>query len=155
MTYVQVKHKYQVTIPATLRKRLNLREGDMLEVQEQNGLLVLIPQAMMQRKPTKLTSPLLAMVGANKGSGLYTSAQDADHFIYALEAHPEFVGQVVALFERIAETDSSSVTSELTLAECLVKPFEKQDAQSQQQYEQHISPSEALQITPIMINELQ
>ncbi|WP_139282222.1 AbrB/MazE/SpoVT family DNA-binding domain-containing protein [Thiothrix caldifontis] len=39
MTYVQVKRKYQVTIPAALRKRLNLHEGDMLEVREQEGVI--------------------------------------------------------------------------------------------------------------------
>ncbi len=74
---------------------------------------------------------------------------DANAFIYALEAHPEFVGQVTALFEVIAATGSTSVTSELTLAECLVKPFEKQDVGSQMQYEQHISPSEALLVIPV------
>lgn len=74
---------------------------------------------------------------------------DANVFIYALEAHPEFIGQVTALFEVIAATGSTSVTSELTLAECLVKPFQKQDVGAQMQYEQHISPSEALLVIPV------
>ncbi|WP_038139976.1 AbrB/MazE/SpoVT family DNA-binding domain-containing protein [Thiothrix lacustris] len=84
MTYVQVKHKYQVTIPAALRKRLNLHEGDMLEVREQDGLLVLVPQTVSQRPAVQPRSPLLAMIGANKGSNLYQSAQDADNFIRKL-----------------------------------------------------------------------
>jgi AbrB family looped-hinge helix DNA binding protein len=84
VTYVQVKHKYQVTIPAALRKRLNLHEGDMLEVREQDGVLVLVPQAVSQRPAVQPRSPLLAMIGANKGSNLYKSAQDADNFIRKL-----------------------------------------------------------------------
>lgn len=84
MTYVQVKQKYQVTIPAAIRKRLNLHEGDMLEVREQDGLLVLVPQTVNQRPAGQPLSPLLAMIGANKGSNLYQSAQDADNFVRTL-----------------------------------------------------------------------
>lgn len=81
MPYVQVKQKYQVTIPAAVRKNMNLKEGDMLEVREQDGLLVLIPQALMERRAAKPANPLTAMIGANKGSGLYKSAQEIDEYI--------------------------------------------------------------------------
>lgn len=74
---------------------------------------------------------------------------DANVFIYAIEANPTFVEQVTALFEHIAGTESSAITSELTLAECLVKPFTDQDEQSQLQYESHIRSSELLQVMPV------
>jgi AbrB family looped-hinge helix DNA binding protein len=35
MPYVRIKQKYQVTIPASIRKNLNLHEGDTLEVKEE------------------------------------------------------------------------------------------------------------------------
>jgi predicted nucleic acid-binding protein len=47
---------------------------------------------------------------------------DANVFIYALEAHPEFVGQVTALFEVIAATGSTSVTSEFAQTACPAHP---------------------------------
>jgi len=38
MPYVQVKQKYQVTIPATLRNQLDIHEGDTLEASIDNGV---------------------------------------------------------------------------------------------------------------------
>lgn len=40
---VRVKHKGQVTIPSELRSRLGIDEGDVLEVQEREGAIVLRP----------------------------------------------------------------------------------------------------------------
>lgn len=49
MSYVQVKQKHQVTIPAPLRKELNLQEGDMLEAKTFQGMLVLIPKLVVSK----------------------------------------------------------------------------------------------------------
>jgi AbrB family looped-hinge helix DNA binding protein len=84
MPYVRVKQKYQVTIPVTMRNKLNLHEGDTLEIKESNGNLVLVPQIVTTRIkniPTENKSPLLSMIGANSGSGLYKSAKDIDDYI--------------------------------------------------------------------------
>jgi len=42
-SHVRVKHKGQVTIPSDLRSRLGIAEGDILEVQEREGEIVLKP----------------------------------------------------------------------------------------------------------------
>ena len=43
MPLIKVKHNYQITIPNSLRKNLNIAVGDYLEAERQNGDLVLKP----------------------------------------------------------------------------------------------------------------
>jgi AbrB family looped-hinge helix DNA binding protein len=43
LSRVRVKHKGQVTIPAELRARLGISEGDVLEAGERDGTIVLTP----------------------------------------------------------------------------------------------------------------
>jgi len=43
MPLIKVKHNYQITIPNSLRKKLNIAVGDYLEAEKQNGDLVLKP----------------------------------------------------------------------------------------------------------------
>lgn len=83
MPYVQVKQKYQITIPASIRKKMKLHEGDTLEVKEEKGILIFTPQDVIKlsRDSVQKESPLLAMVGSNKGSGLYSSADEVDEYI--------------------------------------------------------------------------
>jgi len=49
MPLIKVKHNYQITIPNSLRKNLNIAVGDYLEAEKQNGDLIL--------KPVKLVHP--------------------------------------------------------------------------------------------------
>lgn len=86
MTYVQIKQKYQVTIPAAIRKKLELHEGDTLEAIERNGLIVLIPQNLANRLCEKKKPSLLSLAGKNEGSGLYNSVADIDACIADLRA---------------------------------------------------------------------
>jgi len=55
-----------------------------------------------------------------KGERIYL---DTNIFIYALEAYPEFVSALTSLFVAIDEGKLRAVTSELTLAEVLIKPM--------------------------------
>jgi predicted nucleic acid-binding protein len=80
------------------------------------------------------------------GSEIYF---DTNIFIYALEDSKEYREQITALFSRIQQTGSLVVTSELTLAECLVKPFEKEDELSSQHYESYIKTSEFLEVKAV------
>jgi len=74
---------------------------------------------------------------------------DTNIFIYALEDSKEHREQIAALFARIQQTGSLLVTSELTLAECLVKPFENEDELSIQHYERYIKNSEFLKVKAV------
>ena len=50
MSLVKVKEKYQVTIPAEIRKVLNLEVGDYLEVEAQGTAIILKPKAVIDRE---------------------------------------------------------------------------------------------------------
>jgi len=76
MSYVMVKQKYQVTLPVTLRKQLNVKEGDTLEINIKNGTIVLTPQSMIKKKTP---DHLLDYIGSAKG--LFANASEADDFI--------------------------------------------------------------------------
>ena len=49
MALVKVKRNYQITIPHSLRKRLNLAIGDYVEIEDQDGEMVM--------RPVKLVHP--------------------------------------------------------------------------------------------------
>ena len=49
MPLVKVKEKFQVTIPAALRKAVRLSVGDLLEAEAKNNTIVLKPKAVVDR----------------------------------------------------------------------------------------------------------
>lgn len=49
MALVTVKPKFQVTIPAKLRKRIDLREGDLMEATVVEGGILLRPKDVVDR----------------------------------------------------------------------------------------------------------
>ena len=55
-----------------------------------------------------------------KGEQIYL---DTNIFIYALEAYPEYVSILTSVFAAIDKGQVKAVTSELTLAEVLIKPM--------------------------------
>lgn len=50
MPIVKVKTKGQVTLPTAVRKQIGLKVGDLLEINESKGTLVLTPQTMIDRR---------------------------------------------------------------------------------------------------------
>ena len=79
MSRVTIKQKYQVTIPVSLRSRLELQEGDVLEAREQDGAILLIPQVVVSRKEPGNRRSLSAYVGSARG--LLSSVEEIDEFI--------------------------------------------------------------------------
>lgn len=43
-TTVKVSSKYQIAVPQIARKKLNIKQGDLLLVDVQDGVIILIPQ---------------------------------------------------------------------------------------------------------------
>jgi predicted nucleic acid-binding protein len=74
---------------------------------------------------------------------------DANIFIYAMERHPDYVARVDRLFANIDAGGNTASTSEITLAECLVKPFADQDAERQRLYEAAISTRPHFGVVPV------
>ncbi len=50
MPLVKVKHKFQVTIPTEIRSKIHLEEGDLLEMNVQDNIIVLKPKAVVDRE---------------------------------------------------------------------------------------------------------
>jgi predicted nucleic acid-binding protein len=62
----------------------------------------------------------LVIVNAIRGERIYL---DTNIFIYAIEGYPDFVDELNQLFDSIDAGNFRAFTSELTLAEVLVRPL--------------------------------
>lgn len=80
------------------------------------------------------------------GSRIYL---DANVWIYALEGYAAFAAPLAALFARIDAGELIAVTSELTLAEVLVKPFSDLNAALQERYLETVQDRHSLRIVPV------
>jgi predicted nucleic acid-binding protein len=74
---------------------------------------------------------------------------DAKVFIYALDNLPPCSQAAAALLRAVEAGEFSAVTSELALAECLVKLLQPGSAESARVYEQTVSPSPHLNVVPV------
>ena len=74
---------------------------------------------------------------------------DANIWIYALEGYPAFIQNLTQLFQSIERGNLKAVTSELSLAEALVKPLQNQDLAQQMSYKQLICSSQNLSVIPV------
>ncbi len=74
---------------------------------------------------------------------------DTNVFIYAIEGHDEYYDLLSYLFKHIENNHLLTVTSELTLAECLVKPEKDKNNEAIEHYKQHIKNSKQLKVVPI------
>jgi len=81
-----------------------------------------------------------------KGKSIYI---DTNIFIYALEGYPEFAASLTSLFTAIDEGGVTAVTSELTLAESLVKPLMDDNTVLENLYLEVFQTSMSLNVVPI------
>ena len=50
MPLLKVREKFQVTLPAEVREKLDLEVGDLLEAEVKDGKLILSPKAVVDRE---------------------------------------------------------------------------------------------------------
>jgi predicted nucleic acid-binding protein len=81
-----------------------------------------------------------------KGERVYL---DTNIFIYALEGYPDYLDSLTALFSEIDKGKLKAVTSELTLAEVLVKPVMDNNHHLEIIYLETIQSSDNLEVIPI------
>lgn len=74
---------------------------------------------------------------------------DTNIFIYALEGFPEFRDVLTELFSAIDDNKVRAVTSDLTLAEVLVKPLRDDNLLLVETYKQAITSGAGLNIVPV------
>lgn len=79
---------------------------------------------------------------------------DANVFIYALNAFPAFEGELAALFAAIDAGEVRCVTSQLTLAELLVKPFREGDQKAAASCRRTVTDRPGLRVGPVTLDVL-
>ena len=80
------------------------------------------------------------------GTRLYL---DANVFIYALEGYPDFVDELISLTDELLRGTYHAVTSELTLADCLVKPIADRQDVWIETYQKAVQTSATLSVVPV------
>ncbi|MEH2056144.1 MAG: PIN domain-containing protein [Nostoc sp.] len=88
----------------------------------------------------------MGILDAIQGTRIYL---DTNIWIYALEGYSAFLEDLTQLFQSVDQGNLSIVTSELSLAEVLVKPFQNHDLAQQKAYKQLISNSQNLTVIPV------
>lgn len=74
---------------------------------------------------------------------------DTNIWIYTLENYAAYSQDLTALFQAIDNGTLKAITSELTLAEILVAPIQREDAAQQEICKQFIRNTETLSVLPI------
>lgn len=74
---------------------------------------------------------------------------DTNVFIYAIDGHDAYYDLLLRLFDYIEVNNLQIVTSELTLAECLVKPEKDDNTAAIATYKQHIRTSDRLKVKSV------
>ncbi|MDR0883935.1 MAG: AbrB/MazE/SpoVT family DNA-binding domain-containing protein [Oscillospiraceae bacterium] len=83
----QLRHKSQLTIPKEFSQKLGLREGDYLDIEEENGALRVLPVAVYPKDYlAKLTDEIAEMRAAVAAgtAPVYESAQAAIDALHRL-----------------------------------------------------------------------
>lgn len=74
---------------------------------------------------------------------------DANIFIYALEGIEPFCKELEDVFESVDKGNLSALTSELSLAECLVKPIIVKDLKAQEMFDKTLTDSDTFKVIPV------
>lgn len=80
---------------------------------------------------------------------------DTNIIIYAVEGFALLASQITALLQAMDDAEIIVVTSELTLAEVLVKPLKDGNANVQRAYKTFLQPTPVLRIIPISLDLLE
>ncbi len=88
----------------------------------------------------------MGLLSAVQGRRTYL---DTNVFIYALEAYAEFASELTSLFAALDRAEVQAVTSELTLAETLVKPFMDRREDHARAYQEALRTTGGLLVRPV------
>jgi predicted nucleic acid-binding protein len=88
----------------------------------------------------------MGLLSALNGDRIYL---DVNIWTYALEGYPAFVQDLTQLFQSIDRGTLAAFTSELSLAEALVKPLQAQNISQQEIYKQAIANRQNVSVIPV------
>ncbi len=89
---------------------------------------------------------VLTAIKKAKASQVYF---DANIFIYALEGISPFSEELRDVFKSVDNGQLTALTSELSLAECMVKPFMEKDSAKQATFEKTFTTSDTFEVIPV------
>jgi AbrB family looped-hinge helix DNA binding protein len=82
MPLVRVKQKFQVTLPAEVREKLHIEEGDLLEGVVHDDSVVLTPKAVVDKKSLDAyLTERLEELRAGKTVGPFGSMEEYDEYV--------------------------------------------------------------------------
>jgi len=79
MSIVKLKIKRQVTLPSSLRQQVGLKVGDLLDVKEDKGKIILTPQSIMDKR----LAESIADFKAGRSYGPFDTADEAIKFLHS------------------------------------------------------------------------
>lgn len=88
----------------------------------------------------------MGILEALQGQKIYL---DTNIFIYAIESYSDYLVALEEVFESADAGNLAVVTSELTLAEVLVKPLQEEDLDKQHAYCEALQNSESLTVAGV------
>lgn len=74
---------------------------------------------------------------------------DTNIIIYAIEGYETYAGPIKALLRALTDGEIVAVTSELTVAEVLVKPKRDKNTKLEEAYQRFLRPTESLHTSPV------
>lgn len=80
---------------------------------------------------------------------------DTNIIIYSVEGFPDYADKIKLLLDELDATEIIAVTSELTLAEVLVKPLQDGNVKIQQAYKDFLLPTLVFEVVPISLSILE
>lgn len=89
----------------------------------------------------------MGLLTALQGGRIYL---DTNVWIYAVESYPAFIQELTLLFQNVDQGNYIAITSELSLAEVLVKPLQEQNQARQQAYKQAIVNRKNVFVVPVL-----
>lgn len=89
----------------------------------------------------------MGLLTAIRGDRIYL---DTNVWIYAVESYPSFIQDLTALFQSIDQGHQVAITSELSLAEVLVKPLREKNQARQDAYKRAIVNRKNVFVLPVL-----
>ncbi len=85
----------------------------------------------------------MGLIDQIQGNRIYL---DTNIFVYLFEGFDPYISQIKPLIKKIEKGEYHSITSELTLAEALIKPIQEKNVVCQEVYQKGIQSSTTLSV---------
>ncbi len=78
---IRVQEKGQVTLPASLRRRLGVKKGDLVSIEETNGKLLITPQEIIASQALDEIGDILRQRGVTLEELIKSGRNEREHIL--------------------------------------------------------------------------